>query len=108
MLMLTPSLRHCPPCPPFNPLQLVQGLMQKLLLQLVAELQRLGATVVHADTSSIILATGKRNLAAAVGWVGSLVGCFGAGSGGHRIALAGLVGAWATPAPNSWLRACQR
>ncbi len=42
-----------PPPPPPTPtppplLQLVQGLMQKLLLQLLAELQRLGATVVHA------------------------------------------------------------
>lgn len=41
--------------------------MQKLLLQLIAELRRLGATVVHADPSAIILSTGKRNLAAAVG-----------------------------------------
>ena len=41
--------------------------MQKLLLQLIAELQRLGATVVHADCASLILSTGKRNLAAAVG-----------------------------------------
>ncbi|PRW20477.1 DNA polymerase epsilon catalytic subunit A [Chlorella sorokiniana] len=48
--------------------QLVQGLMQKLLLQLIAELQRLGATVVHADGSSLILCTGKRNLTAAVGY----------------------------------------
>lgn len=48
-------------------LQFVQGLMHKLLLQLVAELQKLGATVVHADPASIILCTGKRNLTAAVG-----------------------------------------
>lgn len=48
-------------------LQTVQGLMQKLLLQLIAELQRLGAVVVYADTGSLILNTGKRNLTAAVG-----------------------------------------
>jgi DNA polymerase epsilon subunit 1 len=47
----------------------VQGLMRKLLLQLVAELRRLGATVVAADTSSIILATGKHGLASALGYV---------------------------------------
>lgn len=48
-------------------MQMVQGLMQKLLLQLIAELQKLGATVVHADCSTLILCTGKRNLTAAVG-----------------------------------------
>ncbi|EFN52544.1 hypothetical protein CHLNCDRAFT_26745 [Chlorella variabilis] len=48
--------------------QMVQGLMQKLLLQLIAELQKLGATVVHADCSTLILCTGKRNLTAAVGY----------------------------------------
>lgn len=49
--------------------QFVHGLMQKLLLQLVAELQKLGATVVHADPATLILSTGKRNLTAAIGWV---------------------------------------
>ena len=44
-----------------------ERLMRKLLLQLVAELQRLGASVVYADCSALILSTGKRNLAAAVG-----------------------------------------
>ena len=63
---LPPSLSPSPS--PASPLpQLVQGLMQKLLLQLIAELQKLGATVVHADCSSIILSTGKRNMTAAVG-----------------------------------------
>ncbi|KAL4450230.1 hypothetical protein ABPG77_010899 [Micractinium sp. CCAP 211/92] len=59
----------------YDPLlkQLVQGLMQKLLLQLVAELQKLGATVVHADPASIILSTGKRNLTAAVGYTDYLL-----------------------------------
>jgi len=45
----------------------VQGLMRKMLLQLVAEMRRLGATVVAADFSSVILATGKHSLSAAVG-----------------------------------------
>lgn len=44
-------------------------LMRKTLAQLVADLRRLGATVVAADASSVILATGKRNLTAAVGCV---------------------------------------
>lgn len=39
----------------------------KLCMQLVADMRRLGATVVAADTSSIILATGKHTLSAAVG-----------------------------------------
>ena len=42
-------------------------LMRKMLLQLVAEIRKLGATVVAADFSSIIIATGKHNLTAAVG-----------------------------------------
>jgi len=46
----------------------VQGLMRKLLLQLVAELNRLGARVVHVDTCSLVIATNKRNVAAAVGY----------------------------------------
>jgi DNA polymerase epsilon subunit 1 len=41
--------------------------MQKLLLQLVAELGKLGAAVVHVEAGSIIIATGKRNMTAAVG-----------------------------------------
>lgn len=43
--------------------------MHKLLLHLVSELRRLGVTVVHADATSLILCTGKRNLAAAVGYI---------------------------------------
>ena len=38
-----------------------------MLLQLVAEMRRLGATIVAADFSSVILATGKHSLAAAIG-----------------------------------------
>uniref|UniRef100_A0A1D2A3C0 DNA polymerase epsilon catalytic subunit n=1 Tax=Auxenochlorella protothecoides TaxID=3075 RepID=A0A1D2A3C0_AUXPR len=49
--------------------QTVQSLMHKLLLHLVSELRRLGVTVVHADATSLILCTGKRNLAAAVGYI---------------------------------------
>ena len=66
-----------PPRPPTHPTPLAlptptppptpQALQQKLLLQLVAELRRLGAQVVAADSGSLILATGKRNLTAAVG-----------------------------------------
>ncbi len=41
--------------------------MHKMLLQMVAEMRRLGATVVAADFSSVILATGKHSLSAAVG-----------------------------------------
>lgn len=42
--------------------------MRKVLAHLVAEMRKLGATVVAADMTSIILATGKRNLTAAVGY----------------------------------------
>jgi hypothetical protein len=45
------------------------GLMQKLFLQLLAELRKLGATVVAASFHSITLCTGKRDLGAAVGYV---------------------------------------
>ena len=47
----------------------VQSLMKKLLVQLVSELGRLGAQVVHADSCSLVLATGKRNVSAALGYV---------------------------------------
>ena len=47
--------------------QSVGGLMRKALAHLVAEMRKLGATIVAADMTSIILATGKRNLTAAVG-----------------------------------------
>lgn len=49
--------------------QSVASLMHKVLAHLVAEMRKLGATVVAADMTSIILATGKRNLTAAVGYV---------------------------------------
>lgn len=42
--------------------------MRKVLAHLVAEMRKLGATIVAADMTSIILATGKRNLTAAIGW----------------------------------------
>ena len=41
--------------------------MRKLLLQLVGELRKLGATVIHADFTTVVLSTGKRNLTAALG-----------------------------------------
>ena len=53
-------------CPALH--RAVASLMRKCLAQLVADLRRLGATVVAADATSVILATGKRNLSAAVGW----------------------------------------
>lgn len=46
----------------------VQSLMRKLLLQLVAELKRLGTTVVYADTSTLLLATGRHSMSAALGY----------------------------------------
>jgi DNA polymerase epsilon subunit 1 len=46
----------------------VQELMKKLLLCLVAELKKLGANVVHADNSCIILATGKHAMKDALGY----------------------------------------
>lgn len=53
--------------------QSVAGLMRKVLAHLVAEMRKLGATIVAADMTSIILATGKRNLTAAVGYVDYLL-----------------------------------
>jgi DNA polymerase epsilon subunit 1 len=53
----------------------VATLMRKTLAQLVADMRRLGATVVAADASSVILATGKRNLTAAVGCAWFLAPC---------------------------------
>lgn len=47
--------------------QSVASLMRKVLAHLVADMRKLGATIVAADMTSIILATGKRNLTAAVG-----------------------------------------
>lgn len=45
----------------------VRSAMRKVVLQLVAEAGKLGAIVVAADFSSIIIATGKHDLASAVG-----------------------------------------
>lgn len=42
--------------------------MRKLLLQLVAELKRLGTTVVYADASTLIVATGRHSMTAALGY----------------------------------------
>ncbi len=47
--------------------QTVRGLMKKMLAQLLATLKKLGARVIAADSGCITLATGKRNLTAAVG-----------------------------------------
>lgn len=47
--------------------QAVQGLMRKMLAQLVASFKKLGARVIAADVGSVTIATGKRNLTAAVG-----------------------------------------
>ena len=45
----------------------VGQLQRKVLAQLVADMRRLGARVIAADASSILLATGKRNITAAIG-----------------------------------------
>lgn len=47
--------------------QTVKSLMQKLLLQLVAELKRLGASVPYADASVLVVCTGKTSLGAGLG-----------------------------------------
>lgn len=54
----------------FDPILMrsVQELMKKLLLNLVAELKKLGATVLYADTSSIVLATEKHGMREAMGY----------------------------------------
>ncbi|GFH23251.1 DNA polymerase epsilon catalytic subunit, partial [Haematococcus lacustris] len=44
----------------------VQGLMAKLFAQLVSEMRKLGAVIVSANFNTIRVATGKRNVAAAV------------------------------------------
>lgn len=49
--------------------QTVQTLMRKLLLHLVGELRRLGATVVQAGRDAIIVCTGKGSLRAGLGYV---------------------------------------
>lgn len=46
----------------------VQELMKKLLLCLVGELKKLGASVVHADSACIILSTGKQSMKDALGY----------------------------------------
>lgn len=43
------------------------------MLQLVAEAGKLGATVVAADFSSIIIATGKQDLQSAIGCAAATV-----------------------------------
>ncbi len=45
----------------------VQAAMRKLMLQLVAEAAKLGATIVAANFESIIISTGKHDLPSAVG-----------------------------------------
>lgn len=47
--------------------QSISGLMLKVLAQLVGAIKRLGASVVAADVTSVIIATGKHNLYAAAG-----------------------------------------
>jgi DNA polymerase epsilon subunit 1 len=54
----------------------VRSAMRKVVLQLVAEAGKLGATVVAADFSSVIIATGKHDLASAVGWAQLWRRCF--------------------------------
>jgi DNA polymerase epsilon subunit 1 len=47
--------------------------MQKVFALLLAELRKLGATIVFADFSRIIIATGKTNVQAAEGYCEYLV-----------------------------------
>lgn len=47
--------------------------MNKMLLQLSAELRKLGAQVVFADHHTLILCTGKSDLAAAIGYTDYLL-----------------------------------
>lgn len=47
---------------------IVQSLMRKLLLRLVADLKRLGTTVIYADTSTLILCTGRHSMIGAIGY----------------------------------------
>lgn len=50
----------------------VRSGMRKVMLQLVAEAGKLGATVVAADFATVIVATGKHDLPSAVGCVSLL------------------------------------
>ncbi|OQR98917.1 DNA polymerase epsilon catalytic subunit [Achlya hypogyna] len=47
----------------------VKGVMHTLLLNLLAECRRLGATIIYADTSRIVLSTGKTTLDGAQAYV---------------------------------------
>lgn len=47
--------------------QITHGVLMLGMMQLVAELTRLGATVIAADASSLILGTGKHDVPGAVG-----------------------------------------
>lgn len=64
----TPSL-HCQRTRSSRPMTPKQLLAQPNNLQLVAEMRKLGATIVAANFNTIILCTGKRNVAAAAGCV---------------------------------------
>ncbi|CAI7838422.1 unnamed protein product, partial [Closterium sp. NIES-53] len=53
--------------------RLLHKIMCKLFALLLAELRRLGATVIYADFSRVILATGRRSLPSAMAYVDYLV-----------------------------------
>ncbi|GFR41064.1 hypothetical protein Agub_g1701, partial [Astrephomene gubernaculifera] len=53
--------------------RLLLGLQHKLFLQLCAEVRRLGAVIVAANTHSITLCTGKRSVKAAAGYTRFLI-----------------------------------
>ena len=59
--MREPALRH-----------LVELCMKKVFTLLLAEVKKLGATVIHADMQSITIATGKTRLASAAAFVDGL------------------------------------
>lgn len=49
--------------------RMLQNLMRKYFVQLLAEFQRLGATVVYADFGRIVLGTKKRRIPDALSYV---------------------------------------
>ncbi|KAI5707044.1 hypothetical protein M8J75_013861 [Diaphorina citri] len=52
----------------------LHNLMKKLFMQLIAELKRLGSTIVYANFHKIIICTRKRTIADAIGYVEYMVG----------------------------------
>ncbi|XP_005182541.1 DNA polymerase epsilon catalytic subunit 1 [Musca domestica] len=51
----------------------LNNLMRKMFLRIVAEFKRLGATIIYADFNRIILSSGKKSVADALGYVDYVV-----------------------------------